>query len=104
MPGNPELELHHVSEIPPGGLTTTILHASQAICAGGGDVDRAGRRAMALSAQASDPVDRVTISGGSLEGAMVDLMTSSYRVAAAATVIERSDDALETVFEVFGPS
>ncbi len=93
-----------MSTIPPGGLTTTILDAGQAIRRGVDELDSAGTRVIAESVRASDPEDRVTISGGDFEGALMDVMKAGYGISANAALIERADEALQTVFEVFGGS
>jgi len=88
---------------PLGGLYGTIHAGGRAISEGVRSMEEAAERTVDLTSTALAPQDRVTISGDSLEDALVDTMKSKYGIAAGAAVVKTADEALQTVLELFGP-
>ncbi len=92
-----------MSTINPGGLFATTMMGGQAIVDGAAAMQAAAERTIEATGGVRMPEDRVTIAGGSLEDAMMDTMKGKYGIAAGAAVVKAADEALQTVFEVFGP-
>ena len=93
-----------MSTISQGGLYGSLQAGATAIGAGSEQLQLAASEVSSATAPEAGPGVRVELSGGSLEEAMLELVTSRYSMAAGGVVVKAASEALQTVFEVFGPS
>lgn len=91
-----------MTTIPPGGLGAALHAGASAISTGTERMQRAGDKVNSATCPSQAAGVVVEFSGDSLEDAMLDLTTSKYGIAAGSAVVKAADQALQTVFEVFG--